>query len=111
MDETTLRVIGTLGRHTLVARTDESVEPGHQQIGVTPDDVEGVSLLFALTGNIGALYGWIQPVRLPDGRTVTFSPHDEAADLRLVQLVDLCADLRFTAPEMIQLRIEAVEND
>ena len=99
------------GNHTLITYPDPTVEPGHQQIAVIPGDIEGASILFALTGNRGVIWGHVGLSRLPNGKTGLCAPHDDEADRRLVQLVDLCADLRFTAPEMLQLRIEGVGDD
>jgi len=88
------RVICTLGRHTILALDDPEVEPGHQQIAVVPGDVEGAGILFTLTGNRDVVWGRVLPFRLPDGRFGLCVPHDAEADQRLMQLVDICADLR-----------------
>jgi hypothetical protein len=106
-----MRIIGQIGRHTIVTLPDESVEPGHQRIAVTPADLEGSALLFALTGNNASFRGVPRLAELPNGDLAWDAPHDDRADERLVRFVDVCADLRFTAPDMIQLEIEGFDDD
>jgi len=101
------RIIGQFGRHTIYTHLEPDIQPGHQAILVTPADFDGMSLLRALTG---ATPEHVTLVNFPEGQAWK-APHDEVADQRLIQLVDLCADLRFSAPEMLQLRIEGVGDD
>ena len=98
------RIIGKVGRHTLYTHPDPDTEPGHQTILITPADFDGIGLLRALTGSTQERMRLIPFSEGP----AWMAPHDEIADQRLVQLVDICADLRFTAPEMLQLKIEGI---
>ena len=101
------RFIGQLGRHTLYTHPDPDVEPGHQVILITPADFDGIGLLRALTG---ATQDRVTLIPFSEGPAWK-ATHDDVADQRLVQFVDLCADLRFTAPEMLQLRLKGECDD
>lgn len=82
-----------------------TVEPGHQIIMVGPADAESAAIVFVLTG-----YPRLEQQYKKDSDQSWFcAPHDSRADERLMQLVDICADLRFTAPEMMQLRLDTDE--
>lgn len=88
--------------HTIKTRPDESIEPGHQVIMVGPADEGARAILFTITGT------WPTGVIETDEgdiHTWVAAPHDEGADERLIALVDLCADLRFTAPNLCQLQL------
>jgi len=101
-------VIGQLGRHTITTHPAPDIQPGHQMISITPADFDGICILRALTG---ATQDKMMLRRLPlqggcpDGPAWSV-PHDEAADQRLMDLVDLCAGLRYSAPQLVQLQIE-----
>ena len=88
--------------HTIRTEPADGIEPGHQIIYIGPVDIEAQSLLCALTGITPMLQ-----VRIRDifGITWVVAPHNAIADERITQLVDICADLRFTAPDMLQLSL------
>ena len=91
------RIIGQFGRHTIYTNPEPDIEPGHQAIFITPADFDGMSLLRALTG---ATQECVTLVHYPEGQAWK-APHDEVADQRMIQLVDICADIRFAAPDSI----------
>lgn len=72
------------------------IEPGHQEI-LLPYNEEGQALARLLTGDD---FIW----RYYDG-TVIRIPHDATVDARIVKLVDLLADIRYKAPDMLQLTL------
>ena len=90
------------GDRIIKTKVDMNVDPGHQIIMVGPADNESAAILFALTGVPRLAQDAIID---GDGQSWLCAPHDARADARLVALVDLCADLRFTAPHMMQLRL------
>jgi len=105
-----MKKIATLGSHVIYTIADATVEPGHQRIAIAPADHESAALLFALTGNGMALRTMPAYTLLDNGEMAMSAPHDAQADERLMQLVDICADLRFTAPYMLQLGIKFDES-
>jgi hypothetical protein len=94
----------TFAGHIIKTQTDMSIEPGHQLILVSPADPEAKAILFTLTGV--APYEKDCQITLDGaGNSWISAPHHDLADARLVALLDICADLRFTAPHMMQLRL------
>lgn len=88
--------------HTIRTEPADGIEPGHQIIYIGPVDIEAQSLLCALTGITPMLQ---TRFRDAGGTTWVMAPHNQAADERIMQLVDICADLRFGAPDMLQLSL------
>jgi len=81
---------------------DMSVEPGHQWI-VLPDNEEGWALL--------TLLGCYNQPTIKRGNEILVA-HDQQVDRTIVQLIDQLANVRFSAPELIQLSmIEAIAED
>jgi hypothetical protein len=73
---------------------DATVEPGHQV------------LVVANTPTGQALAGLLAPDRpVNDWDQFIRIPHDQNVDRRLIWLVDLFAHIRFSAPELLQLRL------
>ncbi len=99
--------------HIIQTCTDEIVEPGHQIILVGPADEEARAILYTLTGATPASQIEIVDADAGEGaiRAWVAAPHDERADERLVALVDLCAELRFTAPSLLQIPIRWTDGD
>lgn len=91
--------IGYIGRHTIYVHPAPDVQPGGQAILVAPADHEGLMLLCALTG---ATSDRVALTNCVSGRAWQIA-HDAIVDQRLVDLVDLCAALRYAAPELVQL--------
>ena len=91
------------GDFVLFTAPSPDVEPGHQLIGAYPINDEARGMLKALTGA-----SHLDSVTLDD-RYCLVAPHDQVADARLVLMVDLCAEIRRAAPELVQLRIEGME--
>jgi hypothetical protein len=75
---------------------DAAIEPGHQVI-VLPYSEEGRSLTRLLTGDA---FIW----RYYDGREIRI-PHDQTVDARIVTLINILADFRYQAPELVQLTL------
>jgi hypothetical protein len=93
--------------HFIKTQTDVTVEPGHQLICVGPAGLDSAAILFVLTG----VWKTMRDIKTDDsGQSWICAPHDSRADERLMQLVDICADLRFTAPYMLQLGLKLDEH-
>jgi hypothetical protein len=91
-----------LGDFVLFTAPSSGTEPGHQIIGAYPINDEARAMLKALTGAHN-----LDCVTLDD-RYCLVASHNQAADERLILLVDLCAALRREAPDLVQLRIEGL---
>lgn len=100
-----ITVIGNLGRYTIATIADETIEPGHQCIAIAPSDNEGAAILFAITGNPDLMWKRKDFQVHANGTTFLMAPHDLQADRRLISLVDLCASLRYAAPQLVQLQL------
>lgn len=72
---------------------DENVEPGHQWI-LLPKTAQGIALAQILTGGF---------VLLADTRIRV--AHTAEVDRRIVELVNLLAQVRFSAPDLVQLTL------
>ncbi len=101
------KIIGQLGRHTIYTQPEPDIQPGHQAIFVTPADFDGICLLRALTG---ATQERVILTHCPEGQAWKI-PHDEMADQRLMDMVDLCASLRYSTFQLVQLSIKGLELD
>lgn len=93
------KIIGTLGRHTIYTHPAPDIQPGHQAILITPADHDALMLLRALTG---ATPDRVLLTKCLEGQAWQIE-HDAIADQRLMDMVDLCASLRYSAPELLQL--------
>ncbi len=92
--------------HTIRTEPADGVEPGHQVIYVGPVGVEARAILFTLTG----LAPGDQAVVLDKQNNLwVMATHNALADARITQLVDICVDLRFSAPGMLQLGLKLDE--
>lgn len=95
-------IIGKVGVYTIFTVPDDKVEPGHQWIGIDSSDIGAAYVLATLTGSephVG------QETAIVEGVYCRMAEHNQVADERLCNLVDLCADLRFKAPDLIQIRL------
>lgn len=93
------KAIGYIGQHTIYVHPAPGIQPGQQAILIAPADHEGLVLLCMLTG---ATQDRIALTNSIEGRAWQVA-HDAIADQRLVDLVNLCAALRYSAPELVQL--------
>ena len=102
-----VKIIGALGRHTILVKPAPDIQPGGQMIMIAPADQDGLYLLHALTG---AAQGHIALTYCAQGRAWQVE-HDWQADQHLMDIVDLGFGLRAASPTVIQLPIFAEEWD
>ena len=84
-------------------KKDMSVEPGHQVL-VLPYTEEGCALALLLTG-----LQYRDLVKFASGITLII-PHTDVVDANIVQMIDQLADVRFSAPDLVQLTLEEVQS-
>jgi hypothetical protein len=77
----------------ITTEADPTIEPGHQWI-ILSNTPKGRGMAAVLSG------------RLPQTDGDLRLAHDQAADEMLILLVDLAADLRITAPHLVQLTLK-----
>ncbi len=108
MSNSTIHVLGRIGPYSIFTVPDSKIEPGHQWIGINAGGIEAAFILSVLTDSEPHTS---QETAVIDGLYCRVAPHNAEADRRLCDLVDLCADLRFSAPQIIQIAIEGLEFD
>ena len=98
-----MNVLGQIGPYTIFSVPNERIQPGHQWIGINDAGIEAAYVLAVLTG---AEVHTRQETAIVEGVYCRLAAHDDIADQRLRDLLDLCADVRLKAPELMQIRIE-----
>lgn len=82
-------------------KPDLSIEPGHQVL-VLPYSEEGCAMARLLTGE-HSLSRYLR------GEDIQI-PHDSMVDARIVDLINTLADIRYQAPQLLQLTmVESVQ--
>ncbi len=91
-----MRHIGAFGNLLIYAEDDVAVTPGHQWLWI-PAEPGGETLAQLLCPDRSLIEirpeGWFR------------IPHNDQVDATLLDLVDLCATIRYRAPELVQLRL------
>lgn len=103
-----MNILGKVGPYTVFSVPDEHIEPGHQWIAIDDPGIEAAYVLAVLTGAEPHTH---QETAVVEGVYCRMAIHDEIADQRLRDLLDLCADIRFKAPDMMQLQIEGFDDE
>ena len=101
-----MTVIAEMGGHTIFTVPDPDVEPGRQLICVMPVDSEAHRILSVLTGTPHESQ---RLHLLPGAQIALVARHDRAADRRLMQLVDVAAEIRLAAPQVMQLQLAGMD--
>ena len=101
-------VIGHIGSYTIFSIPNDHIEPGRQWIAINDASLDAGYVLAVLTG---AEPHTQQETAVVAGVRCRLAAHDAGADQRLRDLVDLAADLRFKAPELMQLCIEGFDDE
>ena len=97
MTDTSLRLLCQLGETRIAAQTALEITPGHQRLLITNDDA-GRALMALLDPTLEAA---------GDGGWLTV-PHTAEVDARLLELFNLCAAIRFAAPNLVQLTLTSL---
>jgi len=103
-----VNVLGQIGPYTIFSVPDERIQPGHQWIGINDSGIEAAYVLAVLTG---AEAHTRQETAIIEGVYCRLAAHDAVADQRLRDLLDLVADVRIKAPDLMQLKIEGWDDE
>ena len=93
MTDLPLRLLGQLGETRIAAQTAADILPGHQRLLISNDD----------TGR--ALAALLDPAFQANGDGWLKVAHTAEVDARLLELFNLCASIRLTAPNLVQLTL------
>ena len=97
MTNNSLRLLCQLGETRIAAQATFDIAPGHQRLLITNDAAgRALAALLDPAFEAGADDGWL---------TV---PHTAEVDARLLELFNLCATIRFAAPNLVQLTLTSL---
>lgn len=96
----------------IITKPDMNIEPGHQII-VLPANTEGIALAKLLTSQdnlleylVGVDGGEVLEIGYQD---MLHIPHNYIVDQNIVTLIDQLSHVRFSAPQLLQLTMEAAK--
>jgi hypothetical protein len=91
-----LRPLAQIGETHIAAQTAPDISPGHQRLLITNDRIGR------------ALAALLDQTFVASGDDWLVVAHTAEVDMRLLELVNLCASARFTAPSLVQLALEGL---
>jgi hypothetical protein len=95
MTDYPLRPLAQLSETRIVAQTAPEISPGHQRLLITNDRIGR------------ALAALLDQTFVASGDDWLVVAHTAEVDVRLLELLNLCASARFAAPSLVQLTLES----